>query len=104
MRPTQAVLASYGAVKGLSGKFKPVKKHCRIPPICSKQTDFSPPLPSPHLPISLATSTRVFVTCTLVVSAVFWMSRNAGGALRDIQKTAARETCTLVNLNLFPQT
>ena len=26
------------------------------------------------------------------VAAVFWMSRNFGGALRDIQKTAARET------------
>ena len=26
------------------------------------------------------------------LAAVFWMSRNVGGALRNIQKTAARET------------
>ena len=37
--------------KGLSRKFKPIKKHCRIPPICSKQTDFSPS-PLPHIYLS----------------------------------------------------
>ena len=39
--------------------------------------------------------TKVLVqSCTNLVSlaAIFWMSRNVGGALRDVQKTAARET------------
>ena len=40
--------------------------------------------------------------CLVSLAAVFWMSRNApspfGAVLRDIQKTAARETTLLVQM------
>ena len=105
IRPTQAVLASHGAIKDYPGNLSQSQNTAGFPPFALSKLILALP-PSPHLPISLAASTRIFVTSTLVASlaAVFWMSRNAGGVLRDIQKTAARETCTLVNLNLFPQT
>ena len=84
IRPTQAVLASHGAIKDYPGNLSQSKSTAGFPPIFSKQTDFSPPLPSPHLPISLAASTRVFVTspsqpcfgCHATFPSVAWHPQN----------------------------
>ena len=101
IRPTQAVLASHGAIKDYPGNLSQSKSTAGFPPFSLSKLILA--LPSlPHIYLSHWPPVRGYLL-PLPRSRVLDVTQ-LSPALRDIHKTAARETCTLVNLNLFPQT
>ena len=101
IRLTIAALASHGAIKDYPGNLSQSKSTARFPPFALSKLILA--LPSlPHIYLSHWPPVRGYLL-PLPRSRVLDVTQ-LSPALRDIHKTAARETCTLVNLNLFPQT